>query len=89
MAVNRGVWREDLKCSVLGIDYSFVSKVGVLILPPLCCTDMTGAIEFFRAIDKDVTLIRTIAGDEPDVVYVRKSHGRWVAKDPNVKHGGA
>jgi hypothetical protein len=47
----------------------------------LNATDMTGTIEFFRRIAKDVKRIAAIAGDKPDIVYALQPSGKWGAID--------
>ena len=72
--------RKNLGTKVLRLDYDFSNRAGTLYLPELCCTDMMGCIKLFKAVDPEVEKIATIAGDEPDVVYVKRLQG-WRAVD--------
>ncbi len=69
--IRKAVFLEELHCSVERFTYDFTTKVALLWLPPLCCTDMTGAIAFVMRIDQDVQEIITMAGLEPDTRYQR------------------
>jgi hypothetical protein len=44
------------------IEYDPAKRQGTIYMQPDCCTDMTGAIHFFIAIDPKVQSIITIAG---------------------------
>jgi len=69
----------ELQCDAQSMTYDFNARQGTLVMGRGSCTDMMGAITFFRRIDPDVTLIRTMDGDKPDVDYRRGSDGRWTA----------
>lgn len=73
------VWREDLKTSVTKLAYDFAARTGTLSLPPLCCTDMTGAIALFQRIDPQVEQIETFAGGQRDTTYALV-FGQWQAR---------
>ena len=63
--------RPDLVTRVLSLSYDFCTREGTLFMPEYCCTDMTGAIRLFVAIDPEVERIFTRSGDVPDTYYVR------------------
>jgi hypothetical protein len=58
---TNGVFLPGLVTSVHQIVYDFEQRVGVVYMPPSCCTDMDGAIQFFKRIDPKVRQIQTIA----------------------------
>jgi len=58
--------------------YDFERRFGTLHQAADCCTDMTGTISVFEAIDPDVRKIQTWAGGFLDTTYER-IHGKWVA----------
>lgn len=72
------VWREDLQTSACKLVYDFTIRTGTLILPDLCCTDMSGAVRLFKAIDPNVQRIVTMSGDVVDTLYTRTLDG-WKA----------
>jgi hypothetical protein len=74
--------------------YDFTERIGQVAMPPNCCTDMEGAIEFFTRIDPDVLEVQTFAGGALDTVYVRTDTERgsgWNARRPPtlVNYGDA
>jgi hypothetical protein len=73
-----GVWREDLQTTVRTLAYDFDQRLGVLMLPPDCCTDMSAAIALFTKIDPGVEQILTVAGERRDKTYYR-SRDVWKA----------
>jgi hypothetical protein len=73
------IWREDLQASVVSLRYNFTGRVGTLVMPPECCTDMRGVIALFTAIDPHVQCIDTVAGGRHDTSYTRTRRG-WVAR---------
>jgi hypothetical protein len=74
----KAAWRADLQTSVRSLSYDFISRTGTLVLPAMCCTDMTGAIDLFTAIDPHVQVIATVADDASDTTYMRTAKG-WQA----------
>lgn len=60
--------------------YDHDAKTGLVQLGGFTCTDMTGAIRYFTAIDPDVRRIITINEYGPDVAYVRRDQ-EWFAVD--------
>lgn len=59
-----------LKCGLpVRIEYNTATRTGLIRMSPHCCADMTGAIRLFVAIDPQVVLIHTFAGERPDVSY--------------------
>jgi hypothetical protein len=76
-----------LVCKVKTLTYDWTARTGLLYFPPANCCDMGGAIDLFTAIDPEVLLILTFAGDEHDTVYARSSGGQWVAGGYNPCHG--
>lgn len=69
----------DLMAVPTKADYNYVTRTGRITLAGLGCTDMTGAIRFFRRIDPGVQVINTFNDDGPDTVYSRTENGDWVA----------
>jgi hypothetical protein len=59
----------ELMTPVRRMTYEFEQRLGVLYLPPYCCTDMAGAIALFRRLDPEVQQVQTFAGSERDTVY--------------------
>lgn len=71
-------YNEQLKCGLTKYAYDFPTQYGELYFPEGDCCDMTGAIEFFKKIDKDVSLIVTFSGEKADTSY-RKGRDSWYA----------
>lgn len=72
---------ERLQCHVRAIAYDLTTRTGWLELPDMDCTDMRGAIEFFKDIDPNVR--RIFAGDveylfDGVVWHARDTHGNDV-----------
>lgn len=72
-----GLYRDDIQCHLVGMEYNARAHVGFLWLEPGNCTDMSGAIGLFKAIDPDVRAIFTfqVADDLegsgiPDTAYI-------------------
>jgi hypothetical protein len=63
------------------LEYHWRSRLGRIYLEPLCCTDMTGAIELFTRIDPKVTRIEVYSGGLFDTIYHCEA-GAWVAREP-------
>lgn len=84
---QHGVYREDLVCHMVGLEYNAAHRIGLLWLAPHTCTDMYGAIDLFKAIDPNVGLIFTFQVSEnmqepgiPDTAYVRDpDSGKWMS----------
>lgn len=74
-------FHDGMKCHVLRIEYDFVSQIGILYMPPVCCCDMQGCIDLFEAIDPKVDQIRTFGGDRQDTSYHLVA-GIWEARMP-------
>ena len=80
-----GVYREDLVGRMVGLEYNAEQRIGLLWLAPHTCTDMTGAINLFKAIDPNVRLVLTFQVSEnirgpgvPDTAYARDpENGQW------------
>jgi hypothetical protein len=66
---------DELCTAVLSMRYHFRTRVGVLCLPPGCCTNMTAAINCFTRIDPEVVQIQIFAGAIRDTVYDRQAGG--------------
>jgi hypothetical protein len=83
-AANHLIQRTDnpidrLMCDrPIRIEYDSASCTGKIYMQPRCCTNMAGAIALFTAIDPDVEVIETYAGDAKDTAYRRKRSG-WNA----------
>lgn len=75
------VFHEGAQCYVVALRYDFVERRGRLIMGDDSCTDMSGAIRMFEAIDPGVQSIATFAGATPDTSYVRVN-GKWEALLP-------
>jgi hypothetical protein len=67
-----------LKCHVLTLEYSPVTRLGRLYMDAGHCCDMTACIRLFSEIDPRVRVIHTISGAEHDTMYVFKN-GEWHA----------
>jgi hypothetical protein len=74
-------WSPKLCCSVRSITYDFQTRTGRLDMPPITCCDMTGCINFFRAINPQVRRIETYAGGRRDTFYQRNEQNQWCAID--------
>lgn len=72
------------QCYLHRVMYDFEARRGVLVMDEGSCTDMSGAISVFEAIDPEVKRIDTYAADKPDTVYRRHSDrlGGWQAYLP-------
>ena len=55
-------WSNQCGCFVRRLDYDFVLREGVLWMGHGSCTDMSGCIRLFLAIDFDVQFIVTMGG---------------------------
>lgn len=77
------VYRSDTQCYAERLEYDFVNRAGALHMRDGSCTDMTGAIQLFQAIDANVEAIDTFAGGKPDTLYRKERHG-WEAYRPAV-----
>jgi|GEM_PF-6630871 len=76
---DKSVHIPTLMTSVNAVEYSFVSKEGVIFMPEGCCVHMTGAIEYFERIDSLVKSIIIIAGENFDTCYrLHEDTGEWV-----------
>ena len=78
MVVQR---RDDLETAVDGLEYNFNTRTGRLYMPRGCCTDMTGCIRLFTAIEPNVQVIRTLSGLSWDTSYHRRGD-EWHARLP-------
>ena len=79
-ATAKELFNEELRCTLLGLEFDFERHTAVLRLPPLACTDMSGVIKFVRGIDSKVRDIMTVAGIKPDTRYVLDRE-KWTALD--------
>ena len=79
MAKDDLVFRGDVQCFVQKLTYDFKEKVGQLMMEDGSCTDMSGCIKLFKAIDPGVVGILTIAGGRRDTGYVL-INGEWQAR---------
>jgi len=69
-----------LMTTVRRMSYDFERRVGALYLPEGVCTDMGGAIQFFKRIDPEVEQIQTYAGPERDTISTRTGK-QWEARE--------
>jgi hypothetical protein len=78
-------FRTDLHCNVAGLAYDFETRAGTLHMASNECCDMTGCIALFKRIDTGVKRINTIAGSNPDTIYIMEANG-WQAYDGASNH---
>ena len=72
---------EKLWCGPASIEYDSESRCGFVHMKnSTACTDMSGAIRLFLALDPGVELIVTVAAGVPDIAYRRVS-GDWEPVD--------
>jgi hypothetical protein len=79
---KEGKFLPKLVTSVNRIEYDFDEKVGAVYMPESYCTDMHGAIEFFKKIDSRVRQVQTFSGDVADIVYWLDDEKKWNANFP-------
>lgn len=75
-------FHKQLQCCVRRVSYDFESKAGRVDMVDGSCTDYTGCIEFFKALDPDVTLIETFAGGQKPVTRYERVANKWIANLP-------
>ena len=75
------VQRWDLQTAVDSLAYDFNAATGRLYMPDGVCTDMSGCIALFTAIDPKVRHIVTFAGGKQDTTYHRDG-AHWEARKP-------
>lgn len=75
----RGTFNAELKCDLLAV--VLAGDEVHFIVPPLNCTDMTGAINLAQRLAPGVTTIRTFEGDRVGVRY-RLDDSIWAAFRP-------
>jgi len=79
------VYDRGLMCEVGTLEYDFSTGIGVLFLEPGSCTDMSGCIRRFEAIDPKVRAILTLKKGNRhlvrDTCYIRDG-ADWVAIAP-------
>lgn len=86
MAKDVQVFRQDVQCFVQKLTYDFKEKTGQLLLEDGSCTDMSGCIKLFKAIDPEVVGILTISGGRRDTGYVLVD-GEWQSRvDSEMKN---
>ena len=73
---------EQLQTSVYEVHYYADRLLGALVLPAGYCTDMTGAIAFFKRIDPRVRQVQVFEERRLDIVYDFTDAEGWVAKMP-------
>lgn len=66
-----GAQVSGLGCTALSLRYDFMTKSGVIEVPPLECVDMGGCTALFEKLDQDVLSIQTVSGGRPDARYRR------------------
>lgn len=76
--MTQGVFQRDLMCRIIRFNYDFETQECRLFLDAHNCTDMTGAINFAKAIDPDVLFVRTYERGQLDTCY-RKEGEEWEA----------
>ena len=73
----------DFGCAVESVKYDFEKGIGHVYMPIGNCTDMDGAIKFFKMIAPDVTHIVTWCNGELDTQYVLHTDDhvnyKWIA----------
>lgn len=80
-AADRGEWRSDVQCRVVGLRYDFEERLGVLVMADGDCCDMRGCIKLFQGIDAAVKRIDTYSGTALDTAYFLHA-GKWEARSP-------
>lgn len=70
-------WSAELQCCLENIEIDFLKKKITLNLPPMNCTDMSGAIALCQRILPDVMFIQTTSDEFRDTAYVRSFDGKW------------
>lgn len=78
---------DELMAEALTTEYHHGTRVGRVLLAGLGCTDMTGAIRYFRRIDPGVRQIETSNSDGADTIYLRMENGDWIAVSAGQRHG--
>ena len=73
---------ERMQCPVERLMYDWMTKIGRVYLGVSGCSDMTGCLQVFSAIDADVQTILTFSDDAPDTIYERDGTGQWQAVCP-------
>lgn len=75
---KNAAWIDELQCYVEEFDICFIAHTAEVWMPDGSCTDMSGAINYFTALDPDVKSIITWSGGRADTSYVRGPDG-WTA----------
>ena len=70
------LFNKELMCSLMEVQADFIDKSVHLILCPKNCTDMSGAIKFAKRLMKDVRVIVTVSGRDPEPAYIWLD-GKW------------
>jgi hypothetical protein len=73
------VWRRELMCDVIRIEYDFEWCIGTAHFAEHNCCDMSGCINLFKRIDPYVKRIITFAGQQQDTWYKINAAGEWEA----------
>ena len=75
---REGVWRPDIICNLVRLEYDAATRTGVLWLRHGNCVHMPGAINLFLGIDADAEMVFTFQrggrwdeSDVPDTAYMR------------------
>jgi hypothetical protein len=64
------------------IQYSFINRVGAILMPEMSCVDMQSAIDFFKRIDPEVEVIRCFNNGIVDMTYYYDGEKWGVALHP-------
>jgi hypothetical protein len=71
-----------LQCEIVGLQYDFKAKTGLLYMGENSCCDMGGCLDLFKAIDKGVRIILTYSGSAQDTSYYKLNDKEWSAYLP-------
>lgn len=63
------LFRDDIQCAALLIQYHALERLGILYIPEMNKTDMSGTINLFKKIDHAVKAIKVFCDDKPDITY--------------------
>lgn len=74
-----GVYDSELQCDIIGEIYDHDDDQCLMILGPDCCADMQGAIRLATRKLPNVRVIRTVAFDKADTMYLRGDDNEWTA----------
>jgi hypothetical protein len=77
-----GSFVETLQAFVIRLECDFAHHQGFVFMKDGSCTDMSGCVNLFRAIDPDVRVVFTMSGEQRSTTYEKLPDGTWRAQDP-------